>query len=109
MSESVDGSGNSDTVRQVFTIHGMRTHGKWQKDLVPAFNDAVDPQDILKPRSLDYGWSPAVFFVFKATRRAGVEAFREMYDQACMASGCTRPSLVAHSLGSYRALYAMQK
>jgi hypothetical protein len=80
----------------VITVHGIRTHARWQKELDSCLANA----DFV-PESLDYGWFSALLFVFKSQRDKKVQWFRDKYqDLSAMYPG-TVPSVIAHSFGTY--------
>jgi formylglycine-generating enzyme required for sulfatase activity len=84
------------TSRYVFSIHGIRTRGRWQKDVVPLLGRAG-----FVSVPLDYGKFPALKLLFGPSRNKKVEWFRDEYTRQCNRVGATCPSMIAHSLGSY--------
>jgi pimeloyl-ACP methyl ester carboxylesterase len=90
--------------RVVFSLHGIKTRGKWQKDLTPLLNQAgftVVP--------LDYGYFLALQLLWKGSRAKKVDWFRDEYSRQCDRLKCERPSIIAHSLGSYLVAQALEK
>lgn len=80
----------------VVTIHGIRTHGNWQKSITPylARHDLI-------PYHLDYGFFLAFFFVVPWTRRRKVQWLRQELRKLCETARCSRLSVIAHSFGTY--------
>ncbi|MCI0563578.1 MAG: alpha/beta hydrolase [Nitrososphaera sp.] len=80
----------------VITIHGIRTRGEWQKHLAPilARHDFI-------PYPLDYGRFTAPAFLIKRQRERKLEWFHNEYDRICAQEPITRPSVIAHSFGTY--------
>jgi hypothetical protein len=88
----------------VFSVHGIKTRGKWQKDVTPLLNQAgftVVP--------LDYGYFLALQLLIPSAREKKVDWFREEYIRQCNRLQCSRPSIAAHSLGSYLVAQALEK
>src|SRR6516165_3859590 len=86
----------------VFSVHGIKTRGKWQKDVTPLLNQAgftVVP--------LDYGYFLALQLLIPSAREKKVDWFREEYIRQCNRLQCSRPSIAAHSLGSYLVAQAL--
>jgi hypothetical protein len=80
----------------VITLHGIRTRGAWQKDLAPT----IARRDMV-PYPLDYGRFSAVSFCIGSKRKAKIDWFHRQYDRICRAERIKRPSIVAHSFGTY--------
>lgn len=79
----------------VLTLHGIRTRGAWQKNLVPALNSAG-----FNTVPLDYGFFWALQLLLPCLRAHKVEWFRQEYTRHVMEKGAV-PSIVAHSFGTY--------
>ena len=82
--------------RVVITLHGIRTRGKWQKDLDECLADAN-----FIPKSLDYGWFGVLPFLFQRQREKQVRQFVEDYDSITKKYPDNAPSVIAHSFGTY--------
>lgn len=84
------------TKRVVITIHGIRTRGAWQKNLatVLAKNDMV-------PYPLDYGQFGVLEFVTPCMRESKLDWFHREYDRIRRQENVQRPSIIAHSFGTY--------
>jgi pimeloyl-ACP methyl ester carboxylesterase len=80
----------------VISVHGIRTRGEWQKTLNPALNEAD-----LNHVPLDYGFWRAVKLVAPWLRKRQVEWFRDEYERIRTRHQAGRPSVVAHSFGTY--------
>jgi formylglycine-generating enzyme required for sulfatase activity/pimeloyl-ACP methyl ester carboxylesterase len=87
----------------VITMHGIKTRGTWQKDLASELSDAGFPN-----RAIDYDNFRALQLIYPPSRRKKIEWFREMYAQICRERGIERPSVVAHSFGTYLVARAIQ-
>jgi pimeloyl-ACP methyl ester carboxylesterase len=79
-------------VQTVITIHGIKTRGKWQKDITPFLRGFIH-------EPLDFGNFLALQMARSKSRQAQVEFFREEYTR--IASSCPLPSVIAHSFGTY--------
>jgi hypothetical protein len=97
-------SGAGCLAREVFSLHGIRTRGKWQKEIVPLLSRAN-----LNPVPLDYGYFMAVRLLFSSSRSRRVDWFRDEYMKQCDRLRCSRPSIIAHSFGTYLLAAAMEK
>jgi hypothetical protein len=82
------------TSRVVFSLHGIKTRGKWQKDVVPLLNAAGFT--VVPP---DFGNFRAVRLLMAGSRAKKIDWFREEYTRQCDRIRCERPSIVAHTLG----------
>jgi pimeloyl-ACP methyl ester carboxylesterase len=82
--------------RCVMSIHGIRTRGVWQKDLAPklARNGFV-------PYALDYGEFSALKLLLGSARASKLEWLRTEYERVTAEAQVTRPSIIAHSFGTY--------
>lgn len=87
----------------VISLHGIKTRGKWQKELAPVLADAG-----FIPVLLDYGNFLALQLLLPWSRRRKIDWFRDEYQRVCVERGVTRPSIVAHSFGTYLVARAMQ-
>lgn len=88
----------------VITLHGIKTRGAWQKDLVPILHDAG-----YKSVPLDYDYFLALKMIMPGQRRKKVDWFRDEYERVCDRERVDRPSIIAHSFGTYLVARAMQK
>jgi hypothetical protein len=79
----------------VITLHGVRTRGKWQKDLDEYLSDAL-----FISKSLDYDWFGVLPFFFERQREKRVRWFVEEYQKIILKYPDT-PSIIAHSFGTY--------
>lgn len=92
------------TSRYVISIHGIKTRGKWQKDIVPLLGQAGF---VTVP--LDYGYFLALQLLFSPSRSKKIQWFRDEYTRQCNRLRATCPSIIAHSLGSYIVAGAIAK
>ena len=89
----------------VISLHGIRTHGAWQKRIIPALaeNDFI-------PVPLDFGFFRAIQLVIPSMRDRKVEWLLTEYTKAIGNNRQTRPpSIIAHSLGTYLVARLMEK
>jgi len=100
------------TKRVVVTVHGIRTHATWQKTVTPILNRSgliVEPHD--------YGRFGFFRFARQSARDAEVERFRALYEGIVKNKDydldpddpTRRPSVVAHSLGTYIVGHCMRR
>ncbi|MGA0610453.1 esterase/lipase family protein [Caldimonas sp. KR1-144] len=89
--------------RVVVTIHGIQTHGKWQKDITPYL-----ARHGLVPYHLDYGWFNALRFFFPWSREAQLSRIRNELRSLVDKTGCRRLSVISHSFGTYMVMRALQ-
>jgi pimeloyl-ACP methyl ester carboxylesterase len=82
--------------RCVISLHGIRTRGVWQKDLAP-----VLARHGLIPYALDYGSFSIFKFACRRARDRRVEWLRSEYERVTSDAKVQRPSVVAHSFGTY--------
>jgi pimeloyl-ACP methyl ester carboxylesterase len=87
----------------VVTIHGVRTHGKWQKAITPFLAKYG-----LIPYHIDYGWFGAVGFYIPWLRERKIRAVRDELRRLVGGSDARRVSVIAHSFGTYIALTALR-
>lgn len=81
--------------RVVITLHGIRTRGVWQKELVPLLARAG-----LIPYALDYGYFSSLSLLRASRREFERDSFIDRYDRIRAETGEDRPSVIAHSFGS---------
>ena len=95
----------------VISVHGIRTTGAWQK----AFASAISGSPT-KVESFDYGVYGLIKFLTPAQNRKMADTYYQWYAETV--KGCPgvdlkqydqRPSIVAHSLGSWIVGMAMLK
>jgi pimeloyl-ACP methyl ester carboxylesterase len=82
--------------RCVMSLHGIRTRGVWQKDLVPV----LARQGFIR-YALDYGSFSVFKFASRRARARKVDWLRSEYERVTAEAGVRRPSIVAHSFGTY--------
>jgi Bacterial tandem repeat domain 1 len=87
----------------VISLHGIRTTGKWQKDLT---DELVRQKFRYEP--LDFGFFMALSLLIPWSRSKKVEWFHEKYSDFT-GKNSEKPSLIAHSFGTYIAAKAMLK
>lgn len=90
--------------RIVVTIHGIQTHGKWQKDITPFL-----ARHGLIPYHLDYGWYNALKFFFPWSRNAQLSRIRAELRQLVDTTHCRRLSVISHSFGTFLITQALVK
>jgi serine/threonine protein kinase len=87
----------------VVTLHGIRTHARWQR----TFSEVASRHELhCKLDRWNFGYFSIVQFVSPWSRQAKVSWFRGIYhdefgDQATSLLSTERPSIVAHSFGTY--------
>jgi hypothetical protein len=82
--------------RHVFLLHGIKTRGKWQKDVSPLLSAYG-----LIPVLLDFGHFGARQMVWPPARRRKRQWLLDEYTRECDRLQCQLPSIVAHSFGCY--------
>lgn len=93
----------------VISVHGIRTHGLWQKVLSEVLSDELIPT-----RSFDYGYFSSFRLVSPPARRRMVNSFRDYYGTLMREKRLRhdnprrRLSVIAHSFGSYIVGHCMQ-
>jgi hypothetical protein len=80
----------------VMSLHGIRTRGTWQKELAPELS-----RHGWVTAPLDYGFFGAIGLLLPWARRKRVDWLRDEYSRSCTQLGCSRPSIIAHSFGTY--------
>lgn len=83
---------------RVISVHGIRTRGKWQKDLSPALSGAGFTYE-----PLDFGSFGALMLLIPFFRRRKVKWLRDE-----LATNKSAPSVIAHSFGSYLVAKALE-
>lgn len=81
--------------RVVVTLHGIRTRGVWQKDLVPLLARVG-----FVPYVFDYGDFSALSLMRAVRRDEKVRWFVDLYGRIRAETGVDRPSIIAHSFGT---------
>ena len=81
--------------RVVISLHGIKTRGVWQKDLVPELARAG-----FIPYALDYDNFGAFRLLRSSSLDKQVEWLVGQYDSIVAETECDRPSVVAHSFGT---------
>ncbi|HXJ38958.1 MAG TPA: TIR domain-containing protein [Bryobacteraceae bacterium] len=82
--------------RYVFLLHGIKTRGKWQKDVSPL----LSAQGLI-PVPLDFGNFGARQLVWPPARKKKLQWLLGEYTRECDRLRCQSPSIVAHSFGCY--------
>ncbi len=85
----------------VISLHGIRTTGRWQKELT---DELV--QRGFRHVALDYGYFPAIALILPWTRRRKIRWLLDQYDKEIL-DLTTPPSFIAHSYGTYLLTEAM--
>lgn len=91
-------------MRVVISLHGIKTRGVWQNDLMPELALAG-----LVPYVLDYGQLGAMHLARARSLDAQVSWLVREYDRITAETGCARPSVIAHSLGTLQVGRLLQK
>lgn len=89
-------------MRSVISLHGIRTRGKWQKDLVPLL-----ATEGFRPVPLDYGSYSALELLIPMPMDRKLEWLREEYEKVMSVD--PRPSIIAHSFGSWLVANLIEK
>jgi pimeloyl-ACP methyl ester carboxylesterase len=87
----------------IISLHGIRTRGVWQKKV----NSELQKNGF-RHELLDYGHFMAVQLLMPWRRARQVDWFRGEYERLVAEHG-VKPSIVAHSFGTYIVANAMQK
>ena len=87
----------------VVTLHGIRTHGQWQKQITPYL-----ARYGLIPYHLDYGFFGVLSFVLPWTRARRVQWLRGELRDLMDRTGAKRVSVIAHSFGTWLALEVLE-
>lgn len=90
--------------RCVMSLHGIRTRGAWQHYLVPILARAG-----FVPVPLDYGAFGAAELLMPWRRAEKVAWFLGEYERVLVENEVERPSIIAHSFGSYIVAEALDK
>ena len=88
--------------RVVVTIHGIRTHGEWQKSITPYLAGHG-----LVPYHIDFGWFPVLKFLLPWTRERQIRAIRAELRNLVDKVRTRRISVIAHSFGTLLAMEAL--
>lgn len=88
----------------VLSVHGIRTRGVWQKDIVPVLVRAG-----LVPYSLDYDYFGAAALLNRKAREAKVRWLVGEYNRIRQETGDARPSVIAHSFGTLLAATLIER
>lgn len=91
------------TPRLVISIHGIRTRGAWQKEVNSDLQKSGFRHELL-----DYGHFWAFQLLIPGMRAKKVEWFRREYEKS-VAGLKSRPSIIAHSFGTYIVAGALLK
>lgn len=87
----------------ILSLHGIRSRAAWQKELAAELNRAG-----FNCLSLDYGYFLALQLIVPHFRTKKLRWFREEYARHVNRSG-GRPSIVAHSFGTYIVAGALER
>ena len=90
--------------RYVFLLHGIKTRGKWQKDVSPL----LSAQGLI-PIPLDFDYFGARQLVWSPARKRKLKWLLDEYERECGRLGCESPSIVAHSFGCYLVASLLKK
>lgn len=88
----------------LLTLHGIKTTGKWQKEISPDLQEAG-----LLAFPLDYGNFLALQLLVGRTRRAKIEWFLKEYQSVKDRYPHNKVSIIAHSMGTYIVANALAK
>jgi hypothetical protein len=94
----------SRSSRHVFLLHGIKTRGKWQKDVSPLLSARG-----LIPIPLDFGNFGARQLVWPPARKKKRQWLLAEYEKECDRLRCESPSIVAHSFGCYLVASLLKK
>lgn len=86
----------------VITIHGMNTHGPWQKNITPVLQDAA-----VRHRPVDYGFT-RLRALWPYTKEEVARKIIQAVQEQRRAVPGLRPGVVAHSFGTLCLGYALQ-
>jgi len=92
------------TSRHVFLLHGIKTRGKWQKDISPLLGF-----EGLIPIPLDFGSFGAWQLIWPPARNKKRQWLLDEYVRQCARLGCQSASIVAHSFGCYLVASVLKK
>jgi len=87
----------------VVTLHGIRTRGRWQKQITPYL-----ARHGLVPHHLDYGFFGVLSFLLPWTRARQVQWLRAELRDLMDRTGARRVSVIAHSFGTWLALEVLE-
>jgi pimeloyl-ACP methyl ester carboxylesterase len=90
--------------RVVISLHGIRTRGVWQKELVPvlALGGFV-------PYALDYGSFSTLALLRPSSLDKKVRWLLGEYERIRDVTHCDRPSVIAHSFGTLQIAHLLRK
>lgn len=88
----------------VVTIHGIRTNGKWQKEVTPHLAKYG-----LIPFHIDYGYFPLLRFAVPWSRNRKIKEIRKEIRNLVHLTGARRISVIAHSFGTYIAIQCLMR
>lgn len=91
----------------IISIHGVRSRGKWQKDLGKYIHDS-DRTDI-KYMPYKYGWIPAFYCVIPFIRKHYIKKFKKWARHQFSFLHGQNNVIVAHSFGTYVAFHALKQ
>ena len=90
--------------RIVILLHGIKTRGSWQKQASPRFAEAG-----ITAVPLDYGNFLALQMLIPSLRWRKVDWLQRQYERICRDYKVDRPSIVAHSFGTYMTARVIDK
>ena len=89
--------------RVVVTIHGIRTHGQWQKEITPYL-----ARHRLVPYHIDYGWFHVLRFFFPCGRKKQIEKVSSELRELLQKADTPRVSIIAHSFGILQQMKSLE-
>ncbi len=101
----------STQTKVIVPLHGIRTHAAWQRALA----DVAQENGLVCPlEKWSFGYFSLLRFIFSWQREAKVRWFRTNYqdllsDRRLALNDNNRPSIVAHSFGTYILGYSLIK
>lgn len=90
--------------RVVVTIHGIRTHGEWQKKITPYL-----ARHGLVPYHIDFGWFSVLRFLIPWTRARQLKSIRDELRELVDKVRVRRISIIAHSFGTWLAMESLRR
>jgi pimeloyl-ACP methyl ester carboxylesterase len=100
--------------RVVMLVHGIRTEGKWMREMGSLLESEAKPLDNAHPvlnlrtREVRYGFFPILRFLIPWTRRQMVHKFVRRYTDARAMFPRASFDVVAHSYGTYLVCQALK-
>lgn len=88
----------------VLSLHGIKTRGRWQKELAPILAEAG-----FTPEPLDYGNFLAIEMLLPYCRRKRIEWYFREYTKLADKYSDRQISIIAHSFGTYLVARSLEK